>query len=115
MRIAMRAIGGAVLGVAFFWYTTHTGAVWQGTIGRMQADVTLLDGLTADQLVWPGQKVRGEKLEGSLERFTSQPARPAWKVIDAKHLRLVWNDFEPRTEAAHRGFSLARPFHGWED
>lgn len=32
----------------------------------------------------------------------------------AKHLRLVWTVFEPRTEKNHRGLSLSRRFHGWD-
>ncbi|HEV7406275.1 MAG TPA: hypothetical protein VGO11_25225 [Chthoniobacteraceae bacterium] len=95
--------------VAFFHYTTRTGAPWHGTIGRLQADVTLLDGLTADQLAWPSAKLDEDRI-----KYSTQPARGAWKVLDKHHLRLVWTDFEPRDEAARRGFSLARPFHGWE-
>ena len=42
--------GEQVYGVHFFYYTTATGGVWQGTIGRLQADVTLKDGLKVDDL-----------------------------------------------------------------
>lgn len=97
-------------GVAFFDYTTATGAPWKGTIGRMQADITLKDGLTADQLVWPGAKKRGEAVPA--EMWTS-PAHTEWTVVDATHLRLVWENFEPRTEADRRGFTLSRDFRGW--
>ncbi|MHA3772323.1 hypothetical protein ACXR0O_12385 [Verrucomicrobiota bacterium sgz303538] len=105
--------GASALGVAFFCYTTATGGVWNGSIGRLQADVTLRDGLTVDQLLWPGAKVHEGKLVGDSLEFATKPARKEWQVRDAKHLRLVWKDFEPRTEKNRRGFSLSRPFHGW--
>lgn len=105
--------GASALGVAFFHYTTATGGVWYGSIGRLQADVMLRDGMKVADLVWPGAKVHGEKLEGELATFATQPARSDWMVLDDTHLRLVWTDFEPRTEKNHRGFSLSRPFHGW--
>ncbi len=97
-------------GVAFFDYTTATGAPWKGTIGRMQADITLKDGLTADKLVWPGDKRLGEKAPADM---ATAPAKADWQVIDPTHLRLVWEDFEPRTDAKRRGFTLSRDFHGW--
>lgn len=106
--------GTSALGVAFFHYTTATGGVWQGTIGRLQADVTLRDGLTASQLVWPGMKVSEDRLEGDFAKYSTSPARKSWQLRDAKHLRLVWTNFEPRTEKNHRGFSLSRRFHGWD-
>ncbi len=102
--------GASAAGVAFFSYTTATGGVWRGTIGKLEADVTLRDGLTVEQLVWTGDKKRGEVLPAELG---TSPARTQWQVIDPTHLRLVWKDFEPRTEATHRGFTLARDFHGW--
>jgi hypothetical protein len=106
--------GTSVLGVAFFHYTTATGGAWQGTIGRLQADVTLRDGLNADQLIWPGMKPADDQLVGESAKYATNPVRKSWQVIDAKHLRLVWTDFEPRRETNHRGFSLSRRFHGWD-
>jgi hypothetical protein len=105
--------GTSALGVAFFHYTTATGAVWQGKIGRLQADVTLRDGLTVDQLIWPGMKPAADRLSGEDAKYATNPTRKSWQALDAKHLRLVWTDFEPRTEKSHRGFSLSRRFHGW--
>ena len=106
--------GTTALGAAFFHYTTATGGVWNGPIGRLQADITLRDGLTADQLLWPGAKVvDNERLVGDSLQFATNPPREEWQVLDAKHLRLVWNNFEPGTEKNRRGFSLSRPFHGW--
>ena len=105
--------GTSALGVAFFDYTTATGGVWQGSIGRLQADITLRDGLTVGGLVWPGAKMAGGQLIGDEEKFATHPARDAWQVLDETHVRLVWNDFEPRAQKDRRGFSLSRPFHGW--
>jgi hypothetical protein len=97
-------------GVAFFDYTTATGAPWKGTIGRLQADVTLKDGLTAEKLVWPGTKRNGEPLSAEL---SMAPALSGWTVLKPTHLRLVWENFEPRTQAHRRGFTLSREFSGW--
>ena len=84
-----------------------------GAIGRLQADITLRDGLKVGGLVWPGAKMAGGRLVGDEEKFATHPARDAWQVLDETHVRLVWNDFEPRTQKDRRGFSLSRPFHGW--
>jgi hypothetical protein len=101
-------------GVDFFQYTTATGSAWKGTIGHLRADVTLRDGITVDQLLWPGATVYGEKLVGDFREFATTPGRKSWQVLDPKHLRLEWANFEPRTEPEHRGFSLSRPFKGWK-
>jgi hypothetical protein len=93
--------------VAYFHYTTETGAAWQGTIGRLQADVTLRDGLTAKRLIWPGTII-GESSFEQDQPGTTKPARPGWQVRNARHLRLVWLNFEPRTEPEHRGFTVSR-------
>jgi hypothetical protein len=79
----------------FFEYTTATGGVWKGTIGEMVAEVTLGDGLTVKDLLWK---------EGGVS-----PPRKAWEEIAPNRLRLVWKDFEPRTQADRRGFRLAVP------
>jgi hypothetical protein len=100
---------------AFFEYTTRTGAEWKGTIGRCQVDVTLLDGVTAEALIWPGSPQDGEQVPDDPERFAMSPSRAGWQILDPTHLRLVWTDFEPRTQADRRGFCLSRPFRGWSD
>lgn len=106
--------GMSALGVAFFHYTTATGGVWHGRIGRMQVDAKLSDGLKVGEIVWPDTKVgRGKALDAVDAIYATQPARSEWQVIDDTHLRLIWTDFEPRTEKHRRGFSLSRPFHGW--
>jgi hypothetical protein len=99
--------GWTMPGVQYFHYTTATGGAWKGTIGRLQADVTLRDGLTVNKLVWPGTQVGDSKFEEK-DRETTSPVREAWQVRDARHLRLVWHDFEPRTEPEHRGFTVSR-------
>jgi len=93
--------------VRYFHYTTETGGAWKGTIGRLQADVTLRDGLTASRLVWPGTSISDSKFEKG-RPGTTEPERAAWQVRDARHLRLVWKEFEPRTEPEHRGFTISR-------
>jgi hypothetical protein len=99
--------GWSMAGVTFFHYTTETGAAWKGSIGRLQADVTLRDGLTVSKLVWPGTVVRETRFEEKGPHTTS-PARSVWHARDARHLRLVWKDFEPRTEPEHCGFTVSR-------
>jgi len=101
--------GWTMPGVRYFHYTTETGAAWKGTIGRLQADVTLRDGLTVSELVWPGRMVRETKFDEK-DAQTTSPARSAWHARNARHLRLVWKDFEPRTEPEHRGFTVSRRF-----
>jgi hypothetical protein len=98
--------GWTMPGVAYFHYTTETGAAWQGTIGRLQADITLRGGLTARKLIWPGTVVRESKFEAG-DFATTHPERPTWHVRDARHLRLVWKEFEPGKEPEHRGFTVS--------
>ncbi len=105
--------GASALGVAFFHYTTATGAVWNGTIGRLQVDVSLDDGLKAGQIVWPGAKVGRNVLDDEDAIYATQPPHDEWQMVDDTHLRLVWSDFDPRNQKHRRGFSLSRPFHGW--
>jgi len=94
--------GSQVYGIHFFYYTTATGGVWQGTIGRLQADVTLKDGLKVDDLAWRGGKLpRIQSGEGAM---ATTPNRKEWQVLSSTQLRLVWENFEPRTEKNRRGF-----------
>jgi hypothetical protein len=96
--------GSQVYGIHFFYYTTVTGGVWQGTIGRLQADVTLKDGLKVDDLAWRGGKLpRIQRGEGAL---VTTPNRKEWQVLSPTQLRLVWDNFEPRTEKNRRGFYI---------
>ena len=44
--------GGSVFGDHTFDYDTSTGASWKGAIGHLEADITLVDGLTIKDLAW---------------------------------------------------------------
>jgi hypothetical protein len=100
--------GAQVWGVHFFEYSTATGGVWQGTIGRLQADITLKDGLTVDDLAWPGAKLPDYQ---TAARLVTNPERKQWQIPSPTHLRLVWEDFEPRTEENRRQFQVATKAH----
>jgi hypothetical protein len=96
--------GQQVYGIHIFYYTTATGGVWQGTIGRLQADVTLKDGLKVSDLAWRGgQLPRIQSYESST---VTKPNRKHWQILSPTQLRLVWEDFEPRTEKDRRGFEI---------
>jgi hypothetical protein len=99
--------GASALGVAFFHYTTATGGVWNGSIGRLQVDVSIGDGLKAGQIVWPGAKVGRFVLDNEDAIYATQPPPGEWQFVDDTHLRLVWSDFDPRTQKHRRGFGLS--------
>ncbi len=97
--------GWQVYNIAFFEYTTATGGVWEGTIGRLTADVHLQDGLKVGDLAWDDANLPKVQRDG----VKMQPAaQKAWEVISPTHVRLSWQDFEPRTEKERRGFTVAR-------
>jgi hypothetical protein len=89
--------GGSVANPAqhFFEYTTATGGVWKGNIGELVADVTMADGLSVEKLLW--------------EPDGMAPGRKHWQVLSPKKLRLVWKNFEPRTQKNRREFRVAWP------
>ena len=96
--------GWQVYRIGFFNYTTATGGVWQGTIGRMTADVFLEDGLKVKDLAWddvflPKQQVGGIKMQPAVQ--------DEWRTLSPTHIRLTWKDFEPRIEKERRGFTVA--------
>ncbi|MDB5099015.1 MAG: hypothetical protein JWM80_3436 [Cyanobacteria bacterium RYN_339] len=100
-------VGDNVLGVTFFKYVTHTGGVWQGPIGLLVADVTLADGLTTKDLVWPGEPIpKGMGAGVFPDNSVTMPNKPAWQIKDPTHMRLVWTDFEPRLQRDRAGFAL---------
>lgn len=66
-------------GMPFFSYWLGTGSTWAGTIGRLEVNVYLLGGLTADDMAFG---------EYYMEH-------PEWEIVSPTHLRLVWKDFEP--------------------
>lgn len=71
-------------GMPFFSYWLGTGSTWAGTIGRLEANVYLLGGLTADDMAF--------------EQYYTE--HPEWEIVSPTHLRLVWDDFEPAGEKA---------------
>ena len=96
--------GSQVYGIHFFHYTTATGGVWQGTIGRLQADVTLKDGLKVDDLAWRGGPL--PRIQSYETSTLTTPDRPHWQILSPTQMRLVWKNFEPRTEKDRRGFEI---------
>jgi hypothetical protein len=97
--------GSQIYKIAFFNYTTATGGVWQGTIGQLTADVFLQDGLKVDDLAWDDAALPKYQRGGQM---MAPGLRREWQVISPTHVRLAWKDFEPRTEEARRGFTVAR-------
>lgn len=91
--------GGNVLGTQMFDYITSTGASWKGTIGHLQADITLVDGLTIKDLAW--------KDDSEKEGTFCSPKRSSWKILSPTQMRFVWDDFEPRIDKDKGGFRLA--------
>lgn len=92
------ANGGNVLGQQIMDYVVATGGSWQGTIGQLVADVTLDDGLTVKDLCWSAKEAPYGRV--------STPARDQWQVLSATRLKLVWNDFEPRTDKRYSHLEL---------
>ena len=97
--------GWQIYRIAFFNYTTATGGVWQGTIGQLTADVYLQDGLKVGDLAWDDAALPKHQRGGII---MVPESRKAWQVVSPTHVRLTWEDFEPRTDEARRGFTVAR-------
>jgi hypothetical protein len=96
--------GSQVYGIHFFHYTTGTGGVWQGTIGRLQADVSLTGGLKVDDLAWRGAKL--PRIQSYPTSYLTTPDRKEWQILSPTELRLVWTNFEPRTQKERCGFDI---------
>jgi hypothetical protein len=95
---------GTAWGVNFLNYTTLTGAAWHGTIGGMDVDVTLLDGLTVDDLAWKGDALAGiQRKDGPY----SSPRKGQWEIVSPTQLRYHWDEFKPRTDKDKRCFQIA--------
>jgi hypothetical protein len=90
---------------AHFQYITLTGGPWQGTIGRLTANVILEDGLTVDDLVWADEERRFWSTE-------TYPPRGLWHVEGPKRMSLTWTDFEPRLDDRRHNLGLA--WQSWE-
>lgn len=95
--------GNNVFGNQMFDYSTITGASWKGTIGHLEADITLADGLTIKDLAWRG----GSLPETLKESSFCSPNRSSWKILSPTQMLLVWDDFEPSIDKDKRGFFLA--------
>lgn len=83
-----------------FQYLTITGGPWQGTIGRLTANVFLEDGLTVDNLRWAEEE---ERFWGPL----THPPRGSWRIDSPTRLSLTWTDFDPRLDERRHHLGLA--------
>ena len=96
--------GGNTLGSTGFSYTTHTGAVWKGTIGSAEFHVTLKDGLTVEDLAFEDGKQKRPPREQSA---WCEPNLAEWKIVSPTELTMTWKDFEPAVHRTRRGIFLA--------
>ncbi len=94
--------GSMVGGILMFQYITATGANWRGTIGQLDADITL-DGWTVNDIAW---KTGGKKKQIFKDGPYTDPDKQAWKIVSPTHLQFTWKDFEPRTAKDRRSFTL---------
>ncbi|HEV7869225.1 MAG TPA: hypothetical protein VGO90_16170 [Chthoniobacteraceae bacterium] len=103
-RIYRAPNGANSLGMDLFHYTTATGGAWKGNIGQLVATVTVRDGLTLDDLAWEGSR-RTNRMHRESGPFVF-PSWAAWEKLSPTQMRLVWDDFEPRTDEGRRGLTL---------
>lgn len=103
-RRYVAANGGNVEGNTHFSYTTHTGAVWRGTIGLAEFRV-VLDGWTVEDLAFE---------DGTMKRPPREhygpwcePNLSGWKVVSPTELTMTWRDFEPAVHKTRRGIMLS--------
>jgi hypothetical protein len=94
--------GGSVEGNTTFGYTTLTGAIWNGTIGKAEFTVTL-DGWTIDDLVFEDGP---QKVPPLSQYVYSSPNKSEWKIESPTKLSLVWENFEPAVHKTRRGIFL---------
>jgi len=96
--------GGNTMNNTTFGYTTHTGAVWQGSIGKAEFRVTL-DGWTVDDLAFED----GKQKRKPREQFGPwcAPNLVEWKVVSPTELAMTWKDFEPAVHKTRRGLLLS--------
>ncbi|MEO8205080.1 MAG: DUF4424 family protein [Chthoniobacterales bacterium] len=84
---------------AVFMYFTVTGAQWQGSIGKLDVTVELVDGLKVKDLEWKASRHNGYKV-------TMSPQKSQWKILSSTQMRFTWQDFEPAKEKDHQWFRL---------
>lgn len=94
--------GGSVEGNVTFGYTTLTGAIWNGTIGKAEFTVTL-DGWTIDDFAFDDGP---QKLAPFQQWVYSSPNKSEWKIESPTKLSLVWENFEPAVHKSRRGIFL---------
>ena len=94
--------GGSVEGDTTFFYTTETGGVWKGNIGKAEFTVTL-DGWTVSDLAFEDGP---QKLEPRRQRTFSSPNRSDWKIESPTKMKLVWENFEPAVHQSRRQILL---------
>lgn len=94
--------GGSVMGNRTFGYTTLTGAIWNGTIGKAEFTVTL-DGWTVGDLAFEDGP---QKIPPLSQNNFSSPNKSDWKIESPTKLSLVWENFEPAVHSTRRGIFL---------
>ncbi|WP_193212307.1 hypothetical protein [Luteolibacter marinus] len=94
--------GGDTMGTSWFSYTTHTGAVWQGTIGKAEFRVKL-DGWTVDDLAFEDGP---QKLDPRKQSGWCSPNLAEWTVVSPTELTMTWKDFEPAVHKTRRGIEI---------
>jgi len=94
--------GGSVMGNSTFSYTTLTGAIWHGTIGKAEFTVTL-DGWTIDDLAFEDGP---QKLPPREQMTFSSVNKADWKIESPTKLSLVWENFEPAVHKSRQGIFL---------
>jgi hypothetical protein len=94
--------GGSVMGDSTFSYTTKTGAIWHGTIGKAEFTVTL-DGWTIDDLAFEDGP---QKLPPRQQMNFCSVNKADWKIESPTKLSLVWENFEPAVHQSRQGIFL---------
>jgi len=94
--------GGSVEGDTMFFYTTETGGVWKGNIGKAEFTVTL-EGWTVSDLAFEDGP---QKIEPRRQRTFSSPNRSEWKIESPTKMKLVWENFEPAVHESRRQILL---------
>lgn len=101
-RIYTVSNGGSVEGNTTFSYTTFTGAIWQGSIGRAEFNLTL-DGWKIDDLAFEDGP---QKRDPRQQAVFCSPNKQAWTIESPTKLKMVWENFEPAVHQTRRGISL---------
>jgi hypothetical protein len=96
------ANGGSVMGNQTFSYTTLTGGIWHGTIGKAEINVILNGWTIADLAFDDGFQI----IEPRHQAIFSSPNLETWKVESPTKLSLVWENFEPAVHKSRQGIFL---------